>query len=126
MPVTRSSGTPNLMLPGNIQAVTESPVLARASGVHEEALRRYRRPGDEGQVLADIEAPELDAADLAGEGPRGSGQRRPSSRREAACRRDGANENLARIHQRPLAELFEKGVVSRQENDTYQMQWQAQ
>src|ERR1700683_3305982 len=31
-PVTRSGGTSSLVLPGNIQAVTEGPVLARASG----------------------------------------------------------------------------------------------
>src|SRR5580704_10137258 len=30
--VTRSSNKGNLVLPGNIQAVTETPVLARASG----------------------------------------------------------------------------------------------
>ena len=48
------------MLPGNIQAVTEAPVLARASGYIK---KRYVDIGDRvkaGQVLAEIEAPELD------------------------------------------------------------------
>ena len=48
------------MLPGNIQAVTEAPVLARATGY---IRKRYVDIGDRvkaGQVVAEIEAPELD------------------------------------------------------------------
>src|SRR5205814_5345959 len=58
--VTRSNKQSELVLPGNIQAVTEAPVLARASGYIK---KRYVDIGDRvkaGQVLADIEAPELD------------------------------------------------------------------
>ena len=36
------------MLPGNIQAITEAPVLARASGYIKAPLRRYRRQGQGG------------------------------------------------------------------------------
>ena len=49
-----------LVLPGNIQAVTEAPILARATGY---IRKRYVDIGDRvkaGQVLAEIEAPELD------------------------------------------------------------------
>src|SRR5579883_1985180 len=56
--VTRSSTHGALVLPGNIQAVTESPVLARASGY---VKKRSVDIGDRvaaGQVLAEIE-PEL-------------------------------------------------------------------
>ena len=59
-PVMRSAATASLVLPGNIQAVTEAPVLARASGYIK---KRYADIGDRvkaGQVLAEIEAPELD------------------------------------------------------------------
>src|SRR5580704_6507098 len=58
--VERSPGSSTLVLPGNIQAVTEAPVLARASGYIK---RRYVDIGDRvkaGQLLAEIEAPELD------------------------------------------------------------------
>ena len=58
--VTRSAGNSQLVLPGNIQAVTEAPVLARATGY---IRKRYVDIGDRvkaGQVLAEIEAPELD------------------------------------------------------------------
>ena len=57
--VTRSAAQASLVLPGNIQAVTEAPVLARASGY----LKRLVDIGDrvkQGQLLAEIEAPELD------------------------------------------------------------------
>ena len=58
--VERSAATGTLILPGNIEAVTEAPVLARASGYIQ---RRYVDIGDRvksGQLLAEIEAPELD------------------------------------------------------------------
>src|ERR1035441_7614492 len=57
--VKRADAKNSLVLPGNIQAVMEAPVLARASGYIK---RRYVDIGDrvkEGQVLAEIEAPEL-------------------------------------------------------------------
>ena len=53
--VARSSGTSNLVLPGNIQAVTEAPVLARANGYIK---KRYADIGDrvkEGQILAEVQ-----------------------------------------------------------------------
>ncbi len=58
--VEQAPGKSQLVLPGNIQAVTEAPVLARASGYIKT---RYVDIGDrvkEGQLLAEIEAPELD------------------------------------------------------------------
>ncbi len=58
--VERASARDSLVLPGNIQALTEAPVLARASGY---IRKRYVDIGDRvtaGQVLAEIEAPELD------------------------------------------------------------------
>src|SRR5437588_8211799 len=58
--VTRSSARSQLVLPGNIQAVTEAPILARATGY---IRKRYVDIGDRvkaGQVVAEIEAPELD------------------------------------------------------------------
>ncbi|MBZ5586213.1 MAG: efflux RND transporter periplasmic adaptor subunit [Acidobacteriia bacterium] len=123
--VERSAGKTQLVLPGNIQAVTEAPVLARASGY---VARRYVDIGDRvaaGQPLAQIEAPELDQ------------QIRPAkaaldqahnaiAQSEAALKQGRTNENLARVTAGRWKNLFEKGVVSRQENDTYQAQWASQ
>ena len=56
----RSRGNSELPLPGNIQAITEAPVLARADGY---IVRRMADIGDRvraGQPLAEIEAPEMD------------------------------------------------------------------
>src|SRR5450755_2766110 len=58
--VTRSAGNSLLVLPGNIQAVTEAPILARATGY---IRKRYVDIGDRvktGQAVAEVEAPELD------------------------------------------------------------------
>ena len=58
--VGRSTPKSELQLPGNIQAITEAPLLARADGY---LLHRLVDIGDRvkaGQLLAEIEAPELD------------------------------------------------------------------
>jgi RND family efflux transporter MFP subunit len=123
--VKRSSARTSLILPGNIQAVTEAPVLARASGYIK---KRYVDIGDRvraDQVLAEIEAPELlqqvrqakAAVDQANS---------TVQQAEAALEQGRANESLARITAARWKNLLDKGVVSRQENDTYQSQYAAQ
>ena len=123
--VERSAAKSELVLPGNIQAVTEAPVLARASGYLKQ---RYVDIGDrvtEGQPLAEIEAPELDqqirqaraALDQANSA---------AQQTEAALKQGQTNETLARVTAERWQNLSGKGVVSRQENDTYQAQWAAQ
>lgn len=123
--VERSAAKSELVLPGNIQAVTEAPVLARASGYLKQ---RYVDIGDrvtEGQTLAEIEAPELDqqirqarsALDQANSA---------TQQTEAALKQGQTNETLARVTAERWRNLSGKGVVSRQENDTYQAQWAAQ
>lgn len=123
--VTRSSAKGNLVLPGNIQAVTEAPVLARSSGY---VKKRYVDIGDrvtQGQVLADVEAPELlqqiRQAEAVVEQASAAVQQA-----EAALVQGQSNEHLARVTKDRWQRLLDKGVVSRQDNDTYQMQWQAQ
>jgi RND family efflux transporter MFP subunit len=123
--VGRSDATSDLVLPGSIQAITEAPVLARASGY---VRRRYVDIGDrvsEGQPLAEIEAPELDReiqqAQASLDQARSSVQQA-----EAALKQGRSNENLAQVTAARWKNLLDKGVVSRQENDTYQAQWAAQ
>ena len=123
--VTRSAANSTLILPGNIQAVTESPVLARASGYIK---KRYVDIGDRvtaGQVLADIEAPELQQQIL--QAKAGVDQANSAMQQaEASLTQGRSNENLARVTKDRWQKLFDKGVVSRQENDTYQTQWESQ
>jgi RND family efflux transporter MFP subunit len=123
--VERSSAKTELVLPGNVQAVTEAPILARASGY---IRKRYVDIGDRvksSQVVAEIEAPELDQqilqANAAIEQAKSAMQQA-----EAAIVQGRANENLARVTAQRWDNLQKRGVVSKQENDTYQAQWAAQ
>jgi RND family efflux transporter MFP subunit len=123
--VERSAAKSELVLPGSIQAFTEAPVLARASGYLKQ---RYVDIGDrvtEGQVLAEIEAPELERqiqqAKAAVDQANSSEQQA-----EAALKQGQTNAELARVTAERWRNLVAKGAVSRQENDVYQAQWAAQ
>src|SRR5580704_645619 len=123
--VKRSATTANLVLPGNVQAITEGPVLARSSGY---IRKRYVDIGDrvtEGQVLAEIEAPELDQQIKQAQATVDQAKS-TVQQAEAALDQGKANANLAHVTADRWANLLTKGVVSRQDNDTYQAQYQAQ
>ena len=123
--VKRADARSSLVLPGNIQAVTEAPVLARASGYIK---RRYADIGDrvkEGQVLAEIEAPELNQQIRQAKATVDQANS-TVEQADAALQQGRSNENLARVTAQRWENLSKKGVVSRQENDTYQAQWVAQ
>src|SRR5580704_3515365 len=125
MVATRASGMGNLVLPGNIQAVTEAPILARAEGFVQ---RRYVDIGDHvnaGQLLADIQAPELDQQVVQA---RAAVQQTQADleRATAALEQGKANEALAKVTASRWNNLATRGVVSRQENDQYQAQYLAQ
>ncbi|MEO8593198.1 MAG: efflux RND transporter periplasmic adaptor subunit [Candidatus Solibacter sp.] len=124
-PVRRSPDSSRLVLPGNIQAVTEAPIMARATGYIK---KRYVDIGDRvkaGQVVAEVEAPELDQqmlqATAAIEQAKSSVQQA-----EAAIQQGTANENLARLTAGRIANLLSRGVVSKQDNDNAQAQYAAQ
>jgi len=124
-PVTRSTARTELELPGNIQPVTEAPVLARASGY---LRKRYADIGDrvkQAQVLAEIEAPELDQQIRQAQATL---QQAESSvqQAQAALLQGRSNESLARVTAQRWANLVQRGAVSRQENDVYQAQYVAQ
>jgi len=123
--VGREANQSSLVLPGNIQAVTEAPVLARASGY---IRKRHVDIGDRvkaGQVLIEIEAPELQqqikqanaAIEQAGSTVQQS---------EASLQQARANLGLAQVTNDRWKKLLAKGAVSRQESDTYDAQFQAQ
>ncbi len=122
--VEQASGKSQLVLPGNIQAVTEAPVLARASGYIKTRLGDIGDRVKEGQLLAEIEAPELDqqvrqakaSVDQAG-----------ASLEEATAnlQQGRTNAEMARLTYQRWNALVEKGAVSRQDADTYKSQYQA-
>lgn len=121
----RGSANGSLVLPGNIQAVTEAPILARAEGY---ILHRYVDIGDQvtgGQLLADIEAPDLDQqvrqAEAAVEQSKAD-----LERAKAALEQGKANESIAKLTASRWDNLVKRGVVSKQDNDQYQAQYLAQ
>jgi RND family efflux transporter MFP subunit len=125
MEVGRSSGKSDLVLPGNIQAVTEAPILARADGYIKSRKVDIGDRVRAGQPLAEIEAPELDQQVRMAQA---NLQQTTSALDQAlANQRQGkANADLARVTADRWKSLSGKGVVSRQENDQYQAQYQAQ
>jgi RND family efflux transporter MFP subunit len=122
--VGRSSDGIAIELPGNIQAITEAPILARADGYLE---RRMVDIGDRvktGQPLAEIEAPEVD--DQIRQAKASLQQVQASVDQAVAnIERGRADEDLAKITAERWAALLAKGVVSRQENDRYQSEYRS-
>jgi RND family efflux transporter MFP subunit len=117
--------TIDLELSGTMSALTEAPLLARADGY---LVKRYVDIGDhvrKGQLMALISSPDLDqqvrqarAALLESHSSLDQAQ--------SALNQSKANEGLAAVSAQRWARLQEKGAVSRQENDSYQANFQAQ
>ncbi len=125
VPVVRSAGSLSVKLPGSIQAVTETPVLSRSNGYVRQRLVDIGDRVTAGQLLAEIEAPDLEQ--LLVQGKAELLQARSALEQSLASLEQGkANQELARVTAQRWANLVTKGAVSRQENDTYQAQYQAQ
>ena len=123
--VARAPTKSALQLPGSIQAVTEAPILARADGY---VRRRIADIGDRvhsGQAVAEIEAPELDQQVLQAKATLEQAQA-ALEQAQASYQQGKSNMELAKITAQRWSTLNTKGVVSRQENDQYQSQYQAQ
>jgi RND family efflux transporter MFP subunit len=122
--VDQASGKSQLVLPGNIQAVTEAPVLARASGYIKT---RYVDIGDrvkEGQLLADIEAPEMEQQV---QQAKASVDQTKSAleQAEANLQQGKTTTDMAKLTWERYNALIAKGAVARQDVDTYKAQYDA-
>ncbi|MGB9606438.1 MAG: efflux RND transporter periplasmic adaptor subunit, partial [Bryobacteraceae bacterium] len=108
-----------LSLPGNVQAIIETPIYARADGY---VRRRLADIGDRvrpGQLLAEIESPELDEQIREAE----ANLRRARSSLEqsrAALQQARAQMELAKVTAQRWQTLVAKGVLPRQEGDEKQ------
>ena len=114
-----------VVLPGNIQAFIDSPIYARASGYLKRWYADIGARVKSGQVLAEIDAPELDQQV---QQARADVQQSQAALDQTLANllQGKANEELAKVTADRWRNLAGKGVVSRQENDQYQMQYQAQ
>jgi RND family efflux transporter MFP subunit len=114
-----------VVLPGNVQAFTDSPIYARSSGYLKQWNVDIGGHAKAGQVLAIIEAPELDQQVRQAKAT--IQQAQASLDQAIANEQEGkANQELARVTADRWRALVVKGAVSRQENDQYQAQFQAQ
>ncbi len=121
----RSPGAADLVLPGNVTPVTEALINARASGYLESRLVDIGDRVVKGQLLAEIDAPDLDEQVRQGEA--GVAQSESAlSGAQYQLRQANARLNLARVTAQRWKLLVEKGVVSRQESDTKDADLEAQ
>lgn len=124
IPVRRSTRTSELELPGSVEAITEAPILARASGYIQTRMADIGDRVRAGQPLAEIEAPELD--DQVRQAKANLEQARAALDKALANYNQGkADTEFARATAERWARLFARGVVSRQENEQYQTQSQS-
>jgi multidrug efflux pump subunit AcrA (membrane-fusion protein) len=116
-PVRRARSTTELVLPGNITPVTEAFLYARASGY---VRRRYADIGDrvkQGELLAEIEAPDLDQQVQQGRAAlAGSEQQLRQARADLEDAR--SQMELARVTWDRYQILVSHGAISRQDADT--------
>ena len=122
--VGRSTRKSGLELPGNIEPITEAPILARADGYIERRWWTSAIVCAPARTLAEIDAPELEQQVLqakatvpAGAGRAGTGQ--------ANVQQGKADTELARVTAQRTGKLLAKGAVSRQEDDQNQAQYQS-
>ena len=123
--VQRAPSLEQLEVPGSIQAVTEAPILARADGYLKRRLVDIGDRVTAGQLLAEIEAPELDQQ--VAQAKAAVQQALAAQEQTKATLEQGkANEQLAAVTAQRWVNLLSKGAVSRQEHDQYQAQAKAQ
>ena len=117
--VKRSPSNSELQLPGNVTPLTEAFIYARASGY---VKRRYVDIGDRvtaGQVLAVIEAPELDQQ--VSQARASLAQARASvGQTQAALAQTQSQSRLASITLKRWQTLVSRGVLAQQEGDQKQ------
>jgi RND family efflux transporter MFP subunit len=122
--VGRSADKSALELPGSIQAITEAPILARADGYIQRRLVDIGDRVKAGQTLAEIEAPEME--DQVRQAKANLQQMQAAVDQAQANYQQGKSDaELARVSAERFTRLATQGVVSRQDNDQYQAQYES-
>jgi RND family efflux transporter MFP subunit len=99
---TRAKPSDNVVLPGNIQAFIDAPIYARTSGYLKHWYFDIGAHVKQGQLLADIESPEVD-------------QQLAQARAEVSTAQ--ANLKLGQITAARYTDLFKTDSVARQDVD---------
>jgi multidrug efflux pump subunit AcrA (membrane-fusion protein) len=117
MRVRRAPEQLDIQLPGTTAALIEASIFARASGY---VSKRYADIGDrvtEGQLLAEIETPELDQQAAQARAAVAQARQQTGQVRAALIQAE-AQRDLAKITWERYRNLVAKGAVARQEADT--------
>jgi RND family efflux transporter MFP subunit len=117
--IKRSPPTSELLLPGSMIPVTEAYIFARSAGY---VKKRHADIGDlvkQGQLLAEIDAPDLDQQVLQAQASL-SQARANLNQTQAALDQSKAQERLTKVTLDRWITLVSKGVLSKQEGDQKQ------
>ncbi len=117
--IRRASKTTALTLPGNTMPLTEASIYARASGYVKQRLVDIGDRVKQGQLLAEIEAPELDQQVAQAKAAVAQAERQ-HEQTKADLNEARARMELARITWDRYRVLVEHGAISRQEGDQQQ------
>ena len=121
MRVGREASESSIRLPGTIQAVTEAPILARTDGYLKSRLVDIGDRVKAGQVLAEIDAPELEHQTHQAESAVPQAEA-AVEQAQANLTQGQSNLELARVTAERYKTLTAQGVVSKQDNDQFQAQ----
>jgi RND family efflux transporter MFP subunit len=121
---TLSPARGDLVLPGTIQAIVESPIFARSEGYLRKRLVDIGDEVREGQLLAVVEAPEVDKQVQQAQATFSRAEAALAQTR-AALSQSETQLKLAEVTAQRWNTLFAKRVVSRQEADEKQAAFDA-
>ena len=122
--VRRAPQDTEVMLPGNLSALTEASIYARASGY---IRKRYVDIGDhvrQGQLMAEIDAPELDQEVAQARAAVSQAQQQLGQTR-AALAQAQSQRDLAKVTSERYTNLVARGAVARQDADTQQSNYRS-
>jgi RND family efflux transporter MFP subunit len=123
--VERGPTESQIKLPGTMQALTEAPILARTDGYLKRRLVDIGDRVEAGQLLAEIDAPELDQQINQAQAAIQQAQA-AVEQAQANLAQGTANRDLARITAERLKKLSERGIAPQQDADQAQAQLAAQ
>src|SRR3989442_734830 len=123
--VSRGPVENDIRLPGTMQALTEAPILARTDGYLKRRLVDIGDRVRAGQVLAEIDAPELDQQIHQAEAAVHQAEA-AIEQAQASLEQGKASRDLARLTAERTNALVAKGISSQQDGDQYQAKFTAQ
>ena len=117
VPVRRAPEVTNLVLPGTMRGYQETAIYPRTNGYVKRYLVEIGQPVKAGQLLVEIETPDVDKQ---------LGQTIGTlSQSQAILGQARANLELARVSTERWQKLLQRNAVSKQEADTYRLQFEA-